>query len=165
MLVQSSKLVMTLAQHFVPEERVVKSVTSEVVLDLRPDNIERVLHLPRVDQFIKLTYEEAKRWYREHLKEATKIIQSSYLIEKTPLGKVTGKVDMTRGYMKEDIGYSIILLSRVMCFSVARHLNIFMINFIETIKMEKMPLHWATMLSENLCEQLEAVKDKKKFYI
>ena len=32
--IQSSNLIMTLAQHFVPEERVVKSVTGEVVLDL-----------------------------------------------------------------------------------------------------------------------------------
>ena len=34
MSMQSSKLVMTLAQHFVPEERVVKSVTGEIVLNL-----------------------------------------------------------------------------------------------------------------------------------
>lgn len=86
------------------------------------------------------------------MKEAYEIIQSSYLIENTPLWKITGKVDMTRGYMKEDIGYSIILLSRVMGLPAARHLNIFMVHFIETIKMEKMPLDWATTLSENLCE-------------
>ena len=47
---------------------------------------------------------------------------------------------------------------------VARHLNVFMVDFIETIKMERMPLDWATTLSENFCEQLEAVRDKKKFY-
>ena len=34
MSVQSAKLVMTLAQHFVLEERVVMSVIGEVVLDL-----------------------------------------------------------------------------------------------------------------------------------
>ena len=112
-----------------------------------------------MDQFIKLTYEVAERWYREHLSEAIEIIQSSYLFEKTPLGKVTRKVDMTRGYMKEDIGYSIILLSRVMGFPTARHLNVFMITFIETIKTTRMPLDWATTLSENLCEQLGVIKD------
>ena len=73
-------------------------------------------------------------------------------MEKTPLGKKIGKVDMTRGYMKEDIEYSIILLSRVMGLLVAGHLNIFMVHFIDTIKMEKMPLDWASTLSENLCE-------------
>lgn len=66
--VQSAKLIMTLAQHFVLEERVVKRTTGEVVLDLRPDNIQRVFHLPRADQFIRLIYEEAERWYREHQK-------------------------------------------------------------------------------------------------
>jgi hypothetical protein len=71
---------------------------------------------------------------------------------------------MTRGYMKEDIGYSIIILNRVMDLLVARHLNVFMVNFIETINMEKLPLDWATMLSENLCEQLGKVKEKKNFY-
>ena len=76
-----------------------------------------------------------------------------------------GKVDMTRAYIKEDIGYSIILLSRVMSLPVVGHLNVFMVNFIKTIKMTSMPLDWATTLSENLCEQLEAVKDKKNFYM
>ena len=86
-------------------------------------------------------------------------------MEKTPLGKNIGKVDMTRGYMIEDIGYSIILLSRVMGFAAARYLNIFMVYFIKTIKMTMMPLNWASTLSENLCEQLEAVKNKRKFYM
>ena len=49
-------------------------------------------------------------------------------------------MDMTRGYMKEDIGYNIILLSRVMGLLVARHLNSFTVNFIETIKTTRMPL-------------------------
>ncbi len=63
-------------------------------------------------------------------------------------------MDMTRGYMKEDIVHFIILLSRVMNLPIARHLNVFMVNFIETIKMTKMPIDWTTTLSENLCEQL-----------
>ena len=64
-------MINTLTQHFFLEERVVKSVSREVVLDLQPNNIERVFHLPRVDQFIRLSYEVAKRWYREHQKEVT----------------------------------------------------------------------------------------------
>ena len=72
---------------------------------------------------------------------------------------------MTRGYMKDDIGYSIILLSRVMGLAIAGHLSTFMVNFIEKIKIKNMPLDWATTLSENLCEQLGEVKDKKKFYM
>ena len=59
--VQSAELIMTLSRHFVPDERVVKSVSGEVVLDLRPDNIERVFHLPRADQFIRLSYETTER--------------------------------------------------------------------------------------------------------
>ena len=72
---------------------------------------------------------------------------------------------MNQGYMKEDIGYSIILLSRVMGLLVVAHLSTFMVNFIETIRAEKIPLHQATTLSEKLCEQLRIVKDKKKFYM
>ena len=72
---------------------------------------------------------------------------------------------MNQGYMKDDIRYSIILLSRVMGFLVVGHLAPFMVNFIKTIKHAKIPLDWATTLSENLCDQLKMVKDKKKFYI
>ena len=64
--IQSTKLIITLSQHFVPNERVVKSITGEVVLDIRPNNIERFFHLPRADQFIRLSYEAAKRWYKDH---------------------------------------------------------------------------------------------------
>ena len=67
--------------------------------------------------------------------------------------------------MKEDIGYSIILLSRVMGLPAMGHLSTFMVNFIKTIRDVKIPLDWATTLSENLCEQLRMVKDKKKFYM
>ena len=95
----------------------------------------------------------------------TDIIYASYLIERPPQGRITGKVDMTRGYMKEDIGYSIILLSRVMGLSVVSHLSTFMVKFIETIKTTKILLDWATTLSENLCEQMRMVREKKKFYM
>ena len=67
--------------------------------------------------------------------------------------------------MKDDIGYSIILLSRVTGLPIAGHLAPFMVNFIETIRHTKIPLDWATTLSENLCDQLRMVKDKKKFYM
>lgn len=77
---------MTLAENYVYEERVVKSISGEIILDLQPKNIEKVIHLPRPDKFIRLTYHQEERWYREHVEEASKIIQSSYLIKKTPLG-------------------------------------------------------------------------------
>ena len=103
-----------------------------------------------MDQFIRLSYEAIERWYREHQKKATKIIQSSYLIEKPPQGRIIEKVDMTRGQMKDDIDYSMILLSRVMGLLEAGHLSAFMVNFFETIKTTKIPLEWATTLSKNL---------------
>ena len=65
--------------------------------------------------------------------------------------------------MKDDIGYSIILLSRVMGLLAAGHLAPFMVNVIETIRHVKIPMDWATTLSKNLCDQLRIVKDKKKF--
>ena len=65
----------------------------------------------------------------------------------------------------EDIGYSIILLSRVMGLSAAKHLNIFMVHFIETIKKVEMPLDWASTLSQNLGDQLVVKKNNKKFYM
>ena len=67
--------------------------------------------------------------------------------------------------MKNDIGYSIILLRRVMGLLAVGHLTPFMVNFIKTIRNAKIPLDWATTLNENLCEQLRTVKDKKKFYM
>ena len=74
--VQSLELVMTLTKQLVLEERVVKSVTGEIILDLRLKNIEKVFHLLRIDQFIRLTYEQEERWYREHIEEASETIQS-----------------------------------------------------------------------------------------
>ena len=106
-----------------------------------------------------------EKWYKEHQQEVIDIIQSSYLIEKPPWGRIMGKVDMTGGYMKDEIGYSIILLNRVLDLPIVGHCNTFMVNFIETIKQVKIPLDWATTLSENLCEQFGTIKDKKKFYM
>ena len=73
-LLQSLELIVTLVEHLVPEERVVKSLIGEIVLDLQPKNIEKIFHLPWADQFIKLTYEQEKRWYWENIEEASEII-------------------------------------------------------------------------------------------
>ena len=51
---QSSKLIMTLAKHLVPKDRVVKSVIGEIFLHLHPKNIEKVFHLPRVINLLGL---------------------------------------------------------------------------------------------------------------
>ena len=48
--VQSSKMIMALAHHYVPEE-FIRSVIREMVLDMCLDNIEKVFHLPPTDQF------------------------------------------------------------------------------------------------------------------
>ena len=52
-----------------------------------------------------------------------------------------------------------------MSLLIVIHLTPFMVNFIETIKHAKIPLDWATTLSENMCEQLRIVNDKRKFYM
>ena len=70
---------------------------------------------------------------------------------------------MTRGYMKGDIGYSIILLSRFIGFPTLGQLNIWMVHFIETIKTTKMTIDWASILSEKLDEKLVTVKNNYKF--
>ena len=67
--------------------------------------------------------------------------------------------------MKDDIGYSIVLLSRVMGLPSIEHLNIWMVHFIKAIRTTKMPIDWATILSENLDEQLVGVKADPKFYM
>ena len=67
--------------------------------------------------------------------------------------------------MKEDISYSTILLSRVMGLPTFEHLNTWMVHFIETIRTMRMPIDWASILSENLDEQLVAVKNNQKFYM
>lgn len=67
--------------------------------------------------------------------------------------------------MKEDINYSIILLRRVMGLPTSGYLNIWMVHFIETIKIVEMPINWASILSENFDEQLVIVKNNHKFYM
>ena len=73
---------------------------------------------------MKITYDRAERWYWENEKEAREIIQSSFLIDKTLVGHRVKKVDMTRGYMKDDIGYAIVLLRKFMGLPIAGHLYI-----------------------------------------
>ena len=63
---QSSKLTMTLVENYVPKEKVVKSVTREIVLDLRPQNIKKVFHLSWEDHYLHISFEGAYRWYREN---------------------------------------------------------------------------------------------------
>ena len=45
--VQPSVLFMVLVEKYVLEERVVKIITREIILDLRPKNIKKVFHLRR----------------------------------------------------------------------------------------------------------------------
>ena len=73
------------------------------------------------------------------------------MIDTTP-GRKVGKVDMIRGYMKDDIRHSIVLLRKIMRLPVVGHLNIWMVHFIKTIRMTKMPIGWATIINENLDE-------------
>ena len=65
---------MELIENYVSEERVVKSIIREIMLDLRPKNIEKVFHILRKDQYIRMKYYQVKRWYREHVVEVSKII-------------------------------------------------------------------------------------------
>lgn len=51
-LMQSLELIMTLAENYVSVERVMESITGEIILDLQPKNIDKVFHLLRVDQLI-----------------------------------------------------------------------------------------------------------------
>ena len=85
-------------------------------------------------------------------------MESSFLIDNTPLGCIEGKVDMNRGYMKYDIGYLIVLLRKVMGLPLVGNLLTWMGHFIETITTTKTPIDWATMLNDNLDEHLVAIK-------
>ena len=67
--VQSLELIMALAKNFVTEEKVVKSVIGKVFLDLQPWNIEKFFHLPKVDKYVHISYEGAKRWYQHSIQD------------------------------------------------------------------------------------------------
>ena len=94
---------MAIAQHYVPDGKIVQVVIGEMVLDIKLDAIERAFHLPASDSFISMSYEGASQWYREHQEEANKLIQRRYLIQRTPRSKRLVKVDYSRGYMKAKI--------------------------------------------------------------
>lgn len=72
---------------------------------------------------------------------------------------------MTRQYLKDDSGYSIVLLNRAMGLPIVGHLQTWMVHFIDTIRTIEMPLDWATVFSDNLDEQLILVKIDPHFYI
>lgn len=57
---------MTFTQHYVVDERLVRSVMGELVLDLRLDNIEKAFHLLPSDQLYNISYETMDQWYREN---------------------------------------------------------------------------------------------------
>ena len=48
---QSSELIITLAHHYVLEEKDVRNVTRDLGIEICPNNIEKVWHLLPVDQF------------------------------------------------------------------------------------------------------------------
>ena len=77
---------MALAKNYVSKERVVKSIIAEIVLDLRLRSIKKNFHLSRADQYVKITYHQVDRWYRENEKEDKEIIQLSLLIDRTLVG-------------------------------------------------------------------------------
>lgn len=58
---------MTLVKHYVLDEKVVKSVTGENVLNIQAANIEQVFHFPIFDKYYRISYENANRWYQENL--------------------------------------------------------------------------------------------------
>ena len=68
------------------------------------------------------------------------------------MGPRVGKMDMMLGYMIDDIRYSIILLNKAMGHLAVGHLETWMVHFSETIIIARMPIDWATILSNNLDE-------------
>lgn len=64
--IQSVDLINTLANNYVPDEHMVKTGLGEVVLDLRPDNIEDVFHLPKgVDKFFNFNINKGMKFYNK----------------------------------------------------------------------------------------------------
>ena len=49
---------MILSQHYGPNEKVVKRVIREIVLDILSHNIEKMFHLPTSNSFYKISYEK-----------------------------------------------------------------------------------------------------------
>ena len=102
---------------------------------------------------------------RENTTEAKELVQGKYLINRLTLGRRSGKVNMTRGYMIDNIGYSIFLLIRTMGLLIENHLEMWMVHFIETIRIGKMPIDWAMILNDSLDEQQIFVNSSPYFYM
>ena len=67
--------------------------------------------------------------------------------------------------MIDDIGYSIVLLSRVIGLPATGQLETQKVNFIETIRKRKIPIDWDTILHDNMDEKLLAIKNNLGFYM
>ena len=65
---------MTLDQHYVLDELLVRSVIGELVLDLKWDNIEKVFRLPTLDSFYEIINEIFDRWYRENQAQEEELV-------------------------------------------------------------------------------------------
>ena len=66
--------------------------------------------------------------------------------------------------MKAEIGYCIVMLSRVMRLASASHLESWMVYFIEKIKALE-SLNWSSLLSDSLHDYLVRILIEPKFYI
>ena len=60
------------------DERIVRDVIREMVLDIKLDSSERDFHLTSSDSIFSITYESASLWYHEIQKEDNEIIQKRY---------------------------------------------------------------------------------------
>ena len=72
--VQSSKLIMAIAQNYVPDEKIVWAIIGEMVLDIKPHAIQRAYHLLASDSYLSISYKDASRWYKEHRDQADETI-------------------------------------------------------------------------------------------
>lgn len=101
--IQLTKLINTLASNYVPDKCMVKNSVGEVVLDLRPDNIEDVFHLPKgVDKFFNFNVNKEMEFYNKDIQRAHKIVNNEYLMQPFPKNRLD-RIDIRISYMKEDI--------------------------------------------------------------
>ena len=56
---QSSELIMVITHHYVLDDKIIRVVKGEVVLDLTPNSIERAFHLLTSDYFQYMSYDSA----------------------------------------------------------------------------------------------------------
>ena len=67
--------------------------------------------------------------------------------------------------MIDEIGYSIVLLRRVMRLLVVSHIENWVVHFIEMIKRRELSIDCATIISNKLDEQLILLKTDTQFYM